>query len=311
MANITLSGTLLDSIGEVDVGAIVTFTHLTTTGQTIKGTSNNLIVAPNGAYTINLEYGQIRIDYTTKFTERFVAMVVVNSDSTATNLPDLLNASVPPTDAQLLQFQAILADTVVAKNAAEAALAGIPTYGTAATKNTGTGAGELPTTAEADARYLLESNNLSDLDSAIFARTNLGLGTAATADVTTSTTDTTTGRLIKQGDTVSLSDILTSGFFTARSSSRSTTARSGNGGGAGIFPTLGAGPIQGILYAINITTGAYLVATVRKLNAANSPVATILNNASLTVSATNSAGTIVLSDTSANVKMFATINIME
>jgi hypothetical protein len=171
MASITLAGILKNSIGQIDVGAIVTFTHLTTTGETIKGTSNNLIVAPDGAYSINLEYGEIRIDYTTRFTERFVAMVVVNSDSTATNLPDLLNASVPPTNAQLLQFQTILADTVVAKdaavvakNAAEAALAGIPTY-----------------------------------------------GTAATADVTTSTTDTTVGRLIKQGDTASLLAASTSG----------------------------------------------------------------------------------------------------
>jgi hypothetical protein len=121
MANITLAGILKDSIGQIDVGAIVTFTHLTTTGETIKGTSNNLVVAPDGAYSINLQYGQIRIDYTTRFTERFVAIVVVNSDSTATNLPDLLNAAVPPTNAQLLQFQTILADTVTAKNAAEAA----------------------------------------------------------------------------------------------------------------------------------------------------------------------------------------------
>ena len=187
MANITLAGTLLDSIGEVDVGAIVTFTHLTTTGQTIKGTSNNLIVAPDGAYSINLEYGEIRIDYTTRFTERFVAMVVVNSDSTATNLPDLLNASVPPTNAQLLQFQTILADTVVAKNesvvaknAAEAALAAIPTY-----------------------------------------------GTAATEDVTTSTTDTTAGRVLKQGDSASFINAIitnTNPSLSVQSSSSGTTA---------------------------------------------------------------------------------------
>jgi lysophospholipase L1-like esterase len=128
MANITLAGILKDSIGQIDVGAIVTFTHLTTTGETIKGTSNNLVVAPDGAYSINLQYGQIRIDYTTRFTERFVAIVVVNSDSTATNLPDLLNAAVPPTNAQLLQFQAILADAVTAKNAAEAAADAVDTF---------------------------------------------------------------------------------------------------------------------------------------------------------------------------------------
>ena len=53
MANITLTGILLDSLGEVDVGAIVTFTHETTTGQTIATTKSDLIVAPNGAYCFN------------------------------------------------------------------------------------------------------------------------------------------------------------------------------------------------------------------------------------------------------------------
>ena len=145
----------------------------------------------------------------------------------------------------------------------------------------------------------------------IVGRDDTDFGTAAIADVTTSTTDTTIGRVIRQGDTVSLSDILTSGFFTARSSSRSTTTRSGTGGGGSIFPTLGSGPQQGMLYAINITSGAYLVATVRKLNAASVPVVTILNNSGLTVAATNAGGTISLSDISADVKMFVTINIME
>lgn len=42
--------------------------------------------------------------------------------------------------------------------------------------------------------------NLSDLASASAARQNLGLGTAATRDVTVSNTDTTVGRLLKVGD---------------------------------------------------------------------------------------------------------------
>ena len=130
MASVNLTGTLLNPEGEPDVGAIVKFTLLTTTGSTISSAYSELLVPPDGTYNIDVVYGQLRVDYVSENAERFVAIVVVNSNTVATSLPELLNATTPPTNAQLIQFQAILADCVTAKNAAEAAAATIvPTTG--------------------------------------------------------------------------------------------------------------------------------------------------------------------------------------
>ena len=124
MASVNLSGVLLNPEKEPDVGAVVKFTLLTTTGDTVKSSTSELIVPPDGAYNIDIVYGNLRVDYVSEFTERFVAIVTVNGDTVATSLPELLNAAVPPTDAQLLEFQGILADAVTAQVAAEAAETG-------------------------------------------------------------------------------------------------------------------------------------------------------------------------------------------
>lgn len=64
----------------------------------------------------------------------------------------------------------------------------------------GYGISDAYTKTEADSRYLRAANNLSDLPNKATARTNLELGTAATANLTTSSTDTTSGRALKVAD---------------------------------------------------------------------------------------------------------------
>ena len=122
MAHITLTGVLLDPTGEFSVGDRVRFTHRTSTGDTVKTAQSMLTIPPDGSYSIDLEYGEILVEYSDYRKPRFknVGVVVVNEDSTATSIPELLNAVVPPSDAQLIEFQAILADTVSARDDAVA-----------------------------------------------------------------------------------------------------------------------------------------------------------------------------------------------
>lgn len=123
MAFVNLSGVLTNPIGGFDVGGILKMTHLTTTGDTLSSTVTELIIPPNGAYDIDLNFGVVRFDYTTEFTQNFIAITTVNGDTTATTIPELLNAVVPPTNAQLLLFQDILADAVTAETNAAASAA--------------------------------------------------------------------------------------------------------------------------------------------------------------------------------------------
>ena len=125
MASVNLTGTLTNPEGEPDEGAIVKFTLLTTTGTTVSSSKSQLEVPQDGLYDIDIVYGNLRVDYINEDgSTRFVSIVTVNGDTTATSLPELLNASVPPTDSQLLEFQAILAACIAAQAASETAETG-------------------------------------------------------------------------------------------------------------------------------------------------------------------------------------------
>ena len=126
MASITLAGTLLDPNSDLSVGDELRFTHDSTTGQTLKGAVSKLIIGQDGAYSLPLQYGLVLVEYRDKLSTQFknLGVATVNGDNPATTIPELLNALVPVSSAELIEFQTILADAVTAKNAAVTAETG-------------------------------------------------------------------------------------------------------------------------------------------------------------------------------------------
>lgn len=110
---------------------------------------------------------------------------------------------------------------------------------------------------------LLDANNLSDLGDEVEARSNLGLGTAATANMTTSATDTTAGRAMKYGDfglgntlslgTQDLNVVVRAGFHAQPSDADATIARH--------YPVASAGTliVNGITSGTLIQSQIYIV----------------------------------------------------
>jgi hypothetical protein len=125
MAHIALAGVLLDPTGEFSVGDKVRFTHQSTTGNTMKSAVSVLKVPPNGAYSVNLEYGLVLVEYNDYRLGQYrnLGIATVNATNTATSIPELLNAVVPVSSAELIQFQAIQSNCVAAQNSASASAA--------------------------------------------------------------------------------------------------------------------------------------------------------------------------------------------
>ena len=123
MAFITLAGTLLDPNGDLAVGDQIRFTHNSTTGETVKSAVSVITIDPSGAYSLPLQYGLVLVEYKDVRNHQFknLGVATVNQDNPATSIPELLNALVPVSSAELIEFQAILADAVTAKEAAELA----------------------------------------------------------------------------------------------------------------------------------------------------------------------------------------------
>jgi hypothetical protein len=122
MANITLTGTLLDPNSDLAVGDEIRFTHKSTTGQTVKGAISLVSIGPTGTYSVPLQYGLVLVEYKDVRSTQFknLGIATVNATNTATSIPELLNALVPVSSAELIEFQAILADAVAAAATSEA-----------------------------------------------------------------------------------------------------------------------------------------------------------------------------------------------
>lgn len=124
MAHITLTGTLLNPNGVTAAGDKIRFTHKSTTGQTVEGAVSILTIIPSGLYSIDLQYGTVLVEYQDSGSPLFknVGVVTVNSTNVATTIPQLLGSAVPPSSSELILFQTILAQSLTAQAAAEAAV---------------------------------------------------------------------------------------------------------------------------------------------------------------------------------------------
>jgi len=126
MAFITLAGKIRDPNSDLSIGDQIRFTQQSTTGETLPGAVSVITISVLGTYSVNLQYGLVLVEYRSAKNPNFRSLGIktVNSNNPATSIPELLTATVPVSSADLIAFQAILADAVTAKNAAVTAEAG-------------------------------------------------------------------------------------------------------------------------------------------------------------------------------------------
>jgi len=236
MASINLSGILKDSLDEVDVGAIIKFTHLTTTGEVINTTEQALIVPPDGSYNIDVNYGLVRIDYTTKNTERYVATVTVNDETVATTLPELIGTVTPVTEESLLFMQGLVADASESADRAEAEADRVAELVNVGESNTSVGDGALDsiTTGVGNSALgvvALGGNTTGDFNSAI--------GDTALENNTTGNRNTALGRgALELNETGNVNLALGDGALSSNTTGSGNTAispRNSSGSYAPVF----------------------------------------------------------------------------
>lgn len=182
MASKNFSGVLRDPLGTLANNDKYRFTHVSTTGEVIRGSTSYLTIGDDGVYNIDIEYGNVSIESYSELGKRWIAQgtTTINADTTVTTLPALLNALVPASDALILQLEALLSDAESAADRAESVVAGL---GTAANR-------DVATTAEAIAGT---SNKLPDTVGVKAAINATGIGSSSAKGTTDWNTAITNG----------------------------------------------------------------------------------------------------------------------
>jgi hypothetical protein len=231
MAFITLAGTIQDPNSDMSIGDQIRFTQQSTTGQTLKGAISVVTVSVLGTYSVNLQYGLVLVEYRSVKTPTFRSLGIktVNADNPATSIPELLIATVPVSSADLIAFQALLADSVaardaavVAQTAAEAAADAIDTFANLqALSPTITGT---PFTCQerANAKYILQAAGYTALaGDATFANSRvaaLQVSDVSLANFGTSADwDAAIELQISRMQTLTTAIIITAGIYTLTS----------------------------------------------------------------------------------------------
>jgi len=217
MAHITLAGTLRDPDGGPAVGDKVRFTHQTTTGETVKSAISVLTIDPSGVYSVDLEYGFVLVEYKDSREPSFknIGIATVNNTNPATSIPELLNAVVPVSSAELIEFQGILADCVAAQVAAAASATLVTNIISESGENLSLGTGALSSNTTGSSNTAngfdsLRDNTIGNQNTAVGVEVlkvntsggqNIGIGSYTLLSNTTASNNTAIGHRASQDNT--------------------------------------------------------------------------------------------------------------
>lgn len=120
MATKTFSGYLKEPLSEYAQHDLWRFTHATTTGEVVKGSTSIFKVDETGYYDIEIQYGTVMIESKDRLSQRWInhGQYTISSTTTVTTLPALLLATTPMTPELQQELELILASAEEAASSA-------------------------------------------------------------------------------------------------------------------------------------------------------------------------------------------------